>query len=76
MDKTPPQIKQEGKDAFAAGALATDCPYSFDRSAFWDAKDYTGFNAVRWRLDAWMAGWIEAKRESRASHDIHGEGSK
>ena len=64
MDKTPPEIKAEGKAAFAAGARATDCPYTFDKSPFWRTKDYDGFNTVRWKLDAWMAGWIEARNES------------
>jgi hypothetical protein len=66
MAKTPEEIKQEGKTVFLAGGAAKDCPYTFDRSPFWDRKDYTGFNAVRWKLDAWMAGWIEAQRNSRS----------
>ena len=62
---TPEQIKQAGKEAFAAGVPATDCPYTFDKSEFWDKKDYNGFHTIRWRLDAWMAGWIEGQREAR-----------
>lgn len=61
---TPFEIEQQGRAAFVAGAPATDCPYTFDRSAFWDRKDYNGFNTVRWKLDAWMKGWIEAQKES------------
>ena len=64
---TPEEIKQQGKEAFASGSRASNCPYTFDKSAFWKGRDYTGFNAVRWKLDAWMAGWIEAQRESRAA---------
>lgn len=58
-------IKQAGKEAFRAGFGADACPYTFDKSEFWDKKDYAGFNEVRWKLDAWMAGWIEAQKESR-----------
>lgn len=62
---TPDKLKQAGKEAFITGAPATDCPYTFDKSDFWDRKDYNGFQTVRWKLDAWMAGWIEARKNAK-----------
>lgn len=62
---TPHILEREGRAAFEAGAPATDCPYTFDKSAFWDRKDYVQFETVRWKLDAWMKGWIAAQKEAR-----------
>ena len=62
---TPNEIEQEGKEAFLREVPAADCPYSFIRSAFWERKDTVGFNTVRWKLDAWMKGWLAAQREQR-----------
>ena len=59
---TPADIKDAGRRAYLAGQKASDCPYTFDRSSFWARKDYIGFDTVRWKLDAWMAGWIEEQR--------------
>lgn len=61
---TPFDIEKAGREAFIAGAPATDCPYTFDKSVYWDRKDYAGFDTVRWKLDAWMKGWIEAQKAS------------
>ena len=62
----PSEIKEEGMNSYMADMSASDCPYSFQKSAFWDNKDYTGFESVRWKLDAWMSGWLEAERKGRA----------
>jgi hypothetical protein len=73
---TADEIKQQGRDAFLAGQRATDCPYTFDRSDFWMRKDYDGFNTVRWKLDAWMAGWIGAQKEAQAANKPSRAGGK
>lgn len=52
------EIEQEGRDDRRLGRAASECPYSFDKSAYWQAKDYAGFDTVRWKLEAWMRGWI------------------
>lgn len=65
MVNDPNALKKSGEAAFKFGAPATDCPYTFDKSPYWDAKDYAGFNTVRWKMDAWMAGWIQAQKESK-----------
>ena len=62
---TPDQIEQEGRDAFKRGAKASECPYTFDRTRFYP-KDYEGFNTVRWKLDAWMDGWLDEQKKARA----------
>ena len=61
---TPHIIEREGRAAFEARVPATDCPYTFDKSKFWASKSYEGFNTVRWKLDAWMKGWLDAQKES------------
>ena len=66
---TTTEIKRAGKEAFQRGELTGDCPYTFQQSEFWKARDYDGFNTVRWKLDAWMAGWIEGQREARVTSE-------
>ena len=60
-------IKEEGLFAYMADTSASECPYSFKKSEFWENKDYAGFESVRWKLDAWMSGWLEAERKGRAA---------
>lgn len=67
MADDPYVIRMEGVRAFNSGTPATDCPYTFDKSTFWMAKDYAGFATVRWKLDAWMAGWIEEQNKQRGA---------
>lgn len=59
-------IQREGELAFDKGVPAADCPYSFNKTTFWTTKDYSGFATVRWKLDAWMIGWLQAKKETNA----------
>lgn len=56
------QIWVLGQEARKAGIPANECPFAFNRSAFWPSN-YAGFNAVRWKLDAWMKGWMGAQNE-------------
>ena len=62
--KTPiaDEINKMGREAFNAGTAASECPYSFNKSKFWPS-DYEGFNRDRWKLDAWMHGWLSARKE-------------
>jgi hypothetical protein len=59
------EIERAGAEAFAQGALANDCPYSFVRSDYFP-KDFAGFHEhERPKLDAWMRGWMAAKKRAR-----------
>lgn len=71
MTMTPTEIEQEGREAFKRGEGASGCPYSFGRSQFWARKDYVGFETVRWKLNAWMDGWIaEQKLAAPAARNL------
>ena len=60
------QYEIEGRNAFDAGRSANDCPYCFIATPCWANKDYNRFDAeYRWKLDAWMKGWINARDRSR-----------
>lgn len=58
-------LQEAGKQAFKDGRGAAECPYAFRSSPYWP-NDCDGFDAnYRWKLDAWMSGWIAAQKESR-----------
>jgi hypothetical protein len=58
-------IEKAGREAFEQGIAATECPYSFSKSPFWDRKDYRGFELqYRPKMNAWMNGWIDAKTKA------------
>ena len=58
---------REGVRAFDGGRTANECPYSFKNTPHYPT-DYSGFNrSYRHKLDAWMRGWITAKRETVAA---------
>ena len=59
-------IEAAGRKAFQSGLAATDCPYSFQASPYWDTKDYARFDAeYRPKLNLWMRGWIAEKKAQK-----------
>lgn len=30
-----------------------------------DTRDTDAFQTIRWKLDAWMEGWLKAQKEAR-----------
>lgn len=71
----PHSLKREGELAFKMGAKAGDCPYTFDKSIYWATRDTDAFQTIRWKLDAWMDGWLKAQKEARHGMN-NGESSK
>ena len=65
----PRILEQEGREARLNDAPASGCPYTFDKSEYWDSKDHDGFNTVRWKLDAWMRGWLQIDKRIRDTND-------
>lgn len=55
---------EAGYEARKRDVAATECPWAFKNSPFWEKKDYDGFNR-EWHLllDQWMSGWITANKE-------------
>jgi len=52
-----------GAEAFRAGVSAANCPYCFEKTVHYP-KDTEGLERnFRYKLNQWMAGWIEAKKE-------------
>jgi hypothetical protein len=61
-DKTREQIEAEGRQAYRNNRAASEGPYSFCNTPYYP-NDTDGFNRnARWKLDAWMRGWIEQRR--------------
>ena len=57
------RIKEAGRKAAIEGRTTRECPYIFIASPYWKDKDYDGFNReYRPKLDAWMRGFIEARK--------------
>jgi len=64
-EKTVEQIEAEGREAYRSGRRASEGPYSFCNTPFYPI-DTDGFDReVRWKLDAWMRGWIAQQKEDR-----------
>ncbi len=61
------QIYEEGKKAFHDLIGADNSPYAFFNTEYWASRNYRGFETMRWKLDAWMRGWIDARDASRKS---------
>ena len=60
-------VVAEGRAAFLRGDAATSCPYAFVNTPCWETKDYDGFNVgYRHKMNAWMNGWIAAKKKVSA----------
>lgn len=64
------EIESRGREAFEHGIPGSECPYAYNKSPFWDTKDQDRFDREwRWKLDAWMRGWISAQRASKSAID-------
>jgi len=59
-------LEADGRQAFKKGWPATECPYAFKNTPCWQDKDYERFDReFRWKMDAWMDGWIGAQKAAK-----------
>lgn len=66
------EIEQAGRDAFTSGVVANACPFTFINSPCWERKDYNRFEReYRIKMDAWMKGWINARKAKHSDGDKH-----